>query len=156
MLDKAISNRRILPRLSMFFTLVCCFACPPSMAFAQADFGPLNTSIIAENTKLLEKPLFSPSRRPPLAPIVATTPEVTVPQPERLELLPSWTLTGVLVTEGEVVAIVRNTEAEQTYRFSVGESRDGWKLNLVDERSAVFSNGDKSIRVIYGNPPQEL
>ena len=87
-----------------------------------------------------ERPLFSPSRRPPPPPApvvapVAVRPPVKPPQPER----PTVALVGTIVgTSGTSRGIFVDTSSHDVLRLGVGEDYHGWVVRLIGLREATL------------------
>jgi hypothetical protein len=85
-----------------------------------------------------ERPLFSPSRRPPArppSPIIATAPP---PQPPKLILF------GIVMDSDEARAVVGVGTADKTRRVRIGDDIGGWKVTQIEERQLVLSLDDRS------------
>ncbi len=95
---------------------------------------------------ILERPLFSPTRRPPAQGAVA----VASPEPG-LEV----TLVGVIISSEEQIAIVRLKDASRFARLSVGDSFQGWTLEAIEPSRITFRRGDLEahIELTYDVPP---
>ncbi len=101
---------------------------------------------VEDFSAILERPLFSPSRRPPEQGVAA------VPAPEsQLQV----TLVGVIISSEEQIAIVRLTDASRFARLSVGDSLQGWILDLIEPNRITFRRGDveETIELTYNVPP---
>ena len=78
---------------------------------------------VEDFTSILERPLFSPSRRPPAEGVVATAaPELGL----------QVTLVGVIISSEEQIAIVRLEDATSFARLSVGDNFQGWTLDSIE------------------------
>ncbi len=95
---------------------------------------------------ILERPLFSPTRRPPVEGVVT----VVVPEPEL-----RVTLVGVIISSTEQIAIVKLADGARFARLSLGDSFEGWILDLIEPSSITFSRGDAEeiIELTYDSPP---
>ncbi len=95
---------------------------------------------------ILERPLFSPTRRPPAQGVVAAA----APEPE-LQV----TLVGVIISSDEQIAIVRLKDAGRFARLSVGDSFQGWILDSIEPSRVTFRRGDveEYIELTYEVPP---
>jgi hypothetical protein len=95
---------------------------------------------------VLERPLFSPTRRPPAEGAVP-------PQPSEPEL--QVTLVGVIISSEEQIAIVRLKDASRFARLSVGDSFQGWILDSIEPSRVTFRRGDveEIIELTYDVPP---
>lgn len=95
-----------------------------------------------------ERPLFSPSRRPPapapayVAPVAARQP-AKPPEPEH----PAIALAGTIVgTDGYRVAVFRDTSNQNVLRLHVGENYGGWVVRLIGPREArLVKNGEQAL-----------
>ena len=84
---------------------------------------------------MLERPLFSPTRRPP--PPLPPPAVVEVQEP-----LPNVHLYGLYGGESGVGAIV-NVDGKNR-RMYLNEAINGWKLSAIRERSITFKRGSRS------------
>jgi hypothetical protein len=87
-----------------------------------------------------DRPIFSPSRRPPppatptyVAPVAVRTPPKPV-EPER----PSITLLGTILGSTESIGIFFNPATRDVVRLRVGENHEGWALRAVKTREATL------------------
>jgi hypothetical protein len=92
-----------------------------------------------------ERPLFSPSRRPPPSPLAAP-PIVTSPlppprtvEPER----PPLALLGTIIGKRVEIAVFLEEKTKDTVRLKVGEGRDGWTLRSVHAGTVDFARGHR-------------
>ena len=111
---------------------------PARPSFAMAPVEDFST--------ILERPLFSPTRRPPAQGMVSTA----GPEPE-LQV----TLIGVIISSEEQIAIVRLKDADRFARLSVGDSFQGWTLDSIEPSRITFRRGDveEHIELTYELPP---
>ncbi len=95
---------------------------------------------------ILERPLFSPTRRPPAQGVTAAA----APEPE-LQV----TLVGVIISSEEQIAIVRLNDADRFARLSVGDSFQGWVLDSIEPSRITFRRGEveEHIELTYDVPP---
>jgi general secretion pathway protein N len=99
-----------------------------------------------------ERPLFSPSRRPPArgAAAPAVTPvKVSAPQAAR----PPLDLLGVVTGTAEGYAVFINTTTHDIVRLRTGEGHEGWILQSVQGREVVFEKDRRSAVVAFPPPP---
>ncbi len=113
-------------------------ALPAQPSYAMAPVEDFST--------ILERPLFSPTRRPPAegaVAAVASEPELQV------------TLVGVIISSEEQIAIVRLNDASRFARLSVGDSFQGWILDSIEPSRITFRRGDleEHIELTYDVPP---
>jgi tripartite-type tricarboxylate transporter receptor subunit TctC len=101
---------------------------------------PLNALAATRN-----RPLFTPSRRPP-APIVASTsvvaprPPPPPPAPEHSNLV----LVGTVAAGSEGLAVLIDPMSHNAVRLRTGEGHRGWILQSVDRRTATLQKGGQS------------
>ena len=97
-------------------------------------------------TATRERPLFSPSRRPPSAPVIATKPVAAPPPPppppapER----PNLSLVGTVRAENGSIAVFVDATTQATVRLRPGQNHRGWTLQSVDRRAAELQKGDRT------------
>ena len=113
-------------------------ALPDQPSYAMAPVEDFST--------ILERPLFSPNRRPPAQGVVAAVtaaPELQV------------TLIGVIISSEEQIAIVRLKDASRFARLSVGDSFHGWILASIEPSRITFRRGDveEHFELTYDVPP---
>jgi hypothetical protein len=93
-----------------------------------------------------DRPIFSPSRRPPPPPVVEK-PNVP-PPPPRVEKSPPEPLTlslvGTIAGDSNGVALFKEKNSQEVVvRLRIGESHQGWVLRSVHGREAVLEKGDR-------------
>ena len=87
-----------------------------------------------------ERPLFSPSRRPPAPAVVAAPPGSAPPPPKPAEPdHPLLTLVGTVVGETESMGIFADQTTKQFIRLKTGQDHAGWKLRAVLGREVIFA-----------------
>lgn len=93
-------------------------------------------------TDTRERPLFSPSRRPPPAAVGATPviaparPAARPGEPDH----PQLTLVGTVVSAHEAIAIFVEQASKTVIRLRTGQGYEGWTLRAIHERDTVFEN----------------
>jgi general secretion pathway protein N len=95
-----------------------------------------------------ERPLFSPSRRPPMPAVIAAPPPPVAPPPPPPEE-PSLNLVGTVAggSTGDGYAVFLDKTSHDIVSLKTGEGRDGWILQAVSNREAVLEK-NKRIAVI--------
>jgi hypothetical protein len=91
-----------------------------------------------------ERPLFLPSRHPPVAPAVAGT-VVVAAQPVE-DPRPRLALLGAVAGENDEIAIFLDLRSNDTIRLRTGQEHGGWTLRSVKGRQAVLAK-DKETAV---------
>jgi hypothetical protein len=86
-----------------------------------------------------DRPIFSPSRRPP-APAVgpAAAPKVAAAPKPRERERPQLNLVGTIASGEEGFGIFMDQSTKAALRLKVGEDYQGWKLRSVQGREAIL------------------
>jgi len=115
--------------------------------------NPLWALPLAQLSITRDRPIFSPSRRPPppatptyVAPVAVRTPAKPV-EPER----PTITLLGTILGTTESIGIFFNPATRDIVRLRVGEDHDGWALRSIKTREATLVKDRE--RVVLELPP---
>jgi general secretion pathway protein N len=99
-----------------------------------------------------ERPLFTPSRRPP-PPVVANTyqmPSAPPPPPEPEK--PQLSLVGTVTGSADAIGVFVEQAAKNVLRLKTGEAYNGWMLQMVRPREAVFARGQESVVLAMPTP----
>ncbi len=104
-------------------------------------------------TATRERPLFTPSRRPPAPPAVAAPierpkPAAVAAEPEK----PSLSLVGIVAGSTDGFAVFINNATRDIVRLKTGEGHEGWILRAVHGREVVLEK-DRHTAVIALPPP---
>jgi hypothetical protein len=107
--------------------------------------NPLWTIPLISLTATRERPVFSPSRRPP-AVVVAKAPAPPPPPPKPAEPeKPQLSLVGTILGEnGERIGLFVNPADRNALRLKVGEDHKGWVLREVLPRQVVLEKGQQN------------
>jgi general secretion pathway protein N len=89
-----------------------------------------------------ERPIFSPSRRPPPA-AVANVPKVEPPPPPSAPgpIRTQLSLVGTVASEKEGIGVFLDRATNNMVRLRMGEGHDGWILRAVRVREVTLQNG---------------
>ena len=117
-----------------------------------------------------ERPIFSPSRRPPLSPAVAVAPapappaSAKAPEPDR----PPLSILGTVVGRSDALGVFMEDVNRNVLRLHVGQDYAGWVLRAVNQRQVNFEKGsfiatlslpapgeEKAAAPTAGTPPGE-
>jgi hypothetical protein len=114
--------------------------------------NPLWDIPMATLTNARERPIFSPSRRPP-PPAVAQAPQVQqiagANQPDR----PLLTLVGTIAGIAEGIAIFEDENSKDIVRLRTGESHAGWTLTAVRAREVDLLHNRRTTILAIPSPP---
>jgi hypothetical protein len=103
--------------------------------------NPLAAQSMERLSATVDRPLFSPSRRPTPIPPVGQDPEPAQAPPPPPP--PSLVLSGV-VMDGESARVIVLVGAERRIlRAQIGDEIDGWKVSQIEGRRLVLSLGDR-------------
>lgn len=102
--------------------------------------NPIDTAKLSSLKAFVERPLFTPTRRPPF---VEETPQTESETPA--ETRPEFLLLGV--TSGPEGSVARITTADGAERRSLrqGEAIKGWQLQAVDSSSVTLTREGESV-----------
>jgi hypothetical protein len=100
----------------------------------------------------LDRPLFSPSRRPPARAIASpqVAPQRPAATPDSGE--PPLNLVGVVTGTEDGYAVFINTTTHDIVRLRTGEGHDGWILRSVKGRQAVLERNHRTAVVALPQP----
>jgi general secretion pathway protein N len=101
-------------------------------------------------TATRQKPIFSPSRRPPpiaAAPFVQATPAPAAERPSR----PPFSLVGAIAGEHDGIAILVDDATKLVVRLKTGESHSGWALRKVSRREVILQRNQET--AVLSLPP---
>jgi hypothetical protein len=121
----------------------------PAVPIAR-EHGPTGNPLWGIPVRVLtatrERPLFSPSRRPPAPPAVAAPapPQrpvvVAKPEPDH----PLLTIVGTVVSESDGIGVFIDQASNEVIRLHTGQDHDGWVLRAVQGREATFEKKERS------------
>ncbi len=126
---------------------------PPPREQRRPSGNPLWAVPMRALSATRDRPLFSPSRRPP-APAVAAAPvvvEAPAPRPAAPER-PMLTLVGTIIGEGDKIAIFFNPSSNTVIRLRLGQSEGGWVLRSVGSRETVLEKDHQSFTLALPAP----
>jgi general secretion pathway protein N len=129
-------------------------AAPVASASEQAlSANPLWAMPLAQFSVTRERPIFSPSRRPPpaaVAPVVA--PKIAaVPKPREPER-PQLTLVGTIASDEDGFGIFLDQSTKAVLRLKVGEDFQGWKLRSVQGRETALEKDRQIVTLVLPQP----
>jgi hypothetical protein len=117
--------------------------------------NPVRDIPLAELAVTRDRPIFSPSRRPPPPPVAAPIYTVaSAPRPAKVEVeRPPLTLVGTVVSENEAIAIFLDRTTREVVRLRTLESREGWVLRSVHGREVTLQKEREPTAVLALAPP---
>jgi hypothetical protein len=96
--------------------------------------NPLAAQSVERLSATVDRPLFSPGRRPPPRP-VAQAPEPTAPPPPPPDLV----LSGIVMDGESARAVVRVGAEKKVVRAQIGDDIGGWTVSQIEGRKLVLS-----------------
>jgi len=93
-----------------------------------------------------ERPIFSPTRRAPPAPVKLVSAQAP------LAAQPPLALVGAIAGDHEGIAIFLDGTTKTIIRMKTGESRAGWMLQAVKAREAILQKDEKTIVLVLHLP----
>lgn len=134
--------RRAAPFAALAAASAAALASPPVPA--RADPAP-----DGRFRAMVERPLFSPTRRPPAAPPAP----LDAPAPAALPLPPpDLTLSGVITGGGSGIALVRRPQDAAPIHVALGGTVDGWTVAEIRPRAIVLTRDARSVTVGLPTP----
>jgi hypothetical protein len=126
----------------------------PNAPVAPQTGNPLWATTLDQLAITRERPIFSPSRRPP--PVVAEPPRAELPpshpsappEPER----PQLSLVGTVASAREGIGIFVEQTTKNVVRLRMGEAHQGWILRAVQGREATLERNNE-LAVLAVPPP---
>ncbi|HUN95525.1 MAG TPA: hypothetical protein VMU69_04710 [Bradyrhizobium sp.] len=135
----------------------------PAAPVRTPSANPLWAIPLSQLPETRERPIFSPSRRPPPVAAVANAVPVKPPPRKREVRPPQLSLVGTISSEDESFGIFLDQATKAALRLRVGEDYQGWRLQAIrgrevtmqkDEQTAVLTlpepgvNSSGSVRLI--------
>jgi len=112
---------------------------------AQGLSNPLWAIPLTKLSATRDRPLFSPTRRPP--PLIArpatVAPMVTPPQPDR----PQFSLVGTAISANDSFGLFLENINKQVFRLKIGDAHSGWTLRSLQQRSASLEKSGSVVAV---------
>jgi general secretion pathway protein N len=131
---------------------------PPSPQPAPAVEHPLSANPLwamplSKFAVTRERPIFSPSRRPPTPAVIpAITPKaIAVPRPKEPER-PRLTLVGTIASDEEGFGIFLDQTSNGVIRLKIGEEFQGWKLRSVQGRETALEKDQQIVTLALPQP----
>jgi len=115
--------------------------------------NPLWAIPLTQLSTTRERPIFSPSRRPPPAavaaePAIVKAPAVRKKGPET----PPLALVGTIASDEEAFGIFLDQSTKAAIRLKVGEDYQGWKLRSVRGRETALEKDQQLVTLVLPRP----
>jgi general secretion pathway protein N len=131
----------------------------PAVPTAHAERAPAGNPLWGIPLRLLtatrERPLFSPSRRPPSPPVVAApqlppraAPVAKPAEPDH----PLLTIVGTIVGETDAIGVFIDQATNDVIRLHTGQDHAGWILRSVQGRETTFEKDRRTATLALPAP----
>jgi general secretion pathway protein N len=118
----------------------------------QLDANPIAGISLSTLRATRERPIFSPSRRPPRI----KTPSPLVQTVSEGPSQPPFKLLGAIAADSRGIAIFMDQRSRKVIRMGIGESHFGWTLRNVKGRVVTLESNKRTVVVLtIPNPPAE-
>jgi hypothetical protein len=115
--------------------------------------NPLWAIPVAQLPNTRDRPIFSPSRRPPPPAVApAAVPKVAAVAKPREPERPQVSLLGTIASDDEGFGIFLDQSTKAVFRLRVGEDYQGWKLRSVQGREAVLERDQEVVPLALPQP----
>ena len=131
---------------------------PPASRQHRLLGNPLWAIPLSTLTNTRERPLFTPSRRPPAPAVVAVPPPVQpIQAPVKVAQPLNLALIGTVVGNNESIGVFLDHASDRLIRLKTGESHSGWVLRSVQPQEVTLAKGDRkeTLRLSRVPPPQQ-
>ena len=100
-----------------------------------------------------DRPIFSPSRRPPPA-VVVSDPVPLKPPPLRKQEIepPPFSLVGTIASDDESYGILLDQATKVAVRLKVGDDYQGWKLRAIQGREVTIEKDQQGAVLTLPEP----
>jgi hypothetical protein len=114
--------------------------------------NPLWAIPLSQLSETRDRPIFSPSRRPP--PVAAVTESAPVkPPPRKIEIRPpQLSLVGTISGDDESFGIFLDQSTKAALRLKVGEDYQGWKLQAIRGREVTMQKDEHAAVLALPEP----
>jgi hypothetical protein len=132
---------------------------PPAPAAAPLPVlsdNPLWAVPLATLSATRDRPIFSPSRRPPIPAVAPVAVQRVAPAPKPKEPeRPQLSLVGTVASANEGFGIFLDALTKAALRLKVGEKYQGWKLRSVRGREVVLEKDEAAATLAMPKPGEE-
>lgn len=127
-------------------------AAPPAIPVRTPSANPLWGIPLTRLSGTRDRPIFSPSRRPPPA-AVAAEPTIARPPPRKKEIEPpQLALVGTIASGDEGFGIFIDQSTKAALRLKLGEDFQGWKLLAIRGREVTMEKDKRSAVLTLPQP----
>jgi hypothetical protein len=128
-------------------------AAPPPVPERAMSANPLWAIPLTQLSATRERPIFSPSRRPPPAAVAAEPATVKVSAVRKKEPeVPQLALVGTIASDEEGFGIFLDQSTKGAIRLKVGEDYQGWKLRAIHGRQVTMEKDQQAAVLTLPQP----
>jgi hypothetical protein len=114
--------------------------------------NPLWGIPLTQLSGMRDRPIFSPSRRPP-APAVAAEQAPVPPPPRKKEIEPpQLSLVGTIASDDESYGIFLDQSSKAALRLRVGDDYQGWRLRAIQGREVTIEKDQQGAVLTLPEP----
>lgn len=126
---------------------------PPATPQRPLSANPLWGVPLTQLSGTRDRPIFSPSRRPPPTAVVAD-PTPVRPQPLRKKAIepPPLSLVGTIASEDESYGIFLDQSTKAALRLRVGDDYQGWRLRAIQGREVTIEKDQQGAVLTLPEP----
>jgi general secretion pathway protein N len=117
----------------------------PGVQLPPPGGNPLWGIPVSALTATRERPIFSPTRRPPAPPPEPVPAAEPPPPPPAEPEQPLLSLVGTATGETDNVAVVVDQNTKNLVRLHVGEAVSGWYLRSIDSRAMTLEKDNRRV-----------
>ena len=115
--------------------------------------NPLWAIPLTQLSTTRDRPIFSPSRRPPPAAVAAESAIVKAPAVRKKEPeVPQLALVGTIASDEEGFGIFLDQSTKGALRLKVGEDYQGWKLRAIRGREVTMEKDQQAAVLTLPQP----
>ena len=126
-------------------------AAPVAEPVRALSANPLWAIPLAQLSGTRDRPIFSPSRRPPA--VAAAEPVAVKPPPRKKEIEPPpLSLVGTIASDEESFGIFIDQSTKAALRLKAGEDYQGWKLKTIRGREVTMEKDQQAAVLALPQP----
>jgi general secretion pathway protein N len=125
----------------------------PAASSRPLSANPLWSVPLSRLTVTRDRPIFSPSRRPPPPAVAAAPAPVRLPPPSKTEIEPPrLSLVGTIISGDERFGIFLDQSTNAALRLRVGDNFQGWTLRAIQGRDVTMEKGERAAVLALPQP----
>jgi hypothetical protein len=126
---------------------------PPAVPERTLSANPLWGMPLTQLSGTRDRPIFSPSRRPPPAAVAVDPVPVRPPPPRKKEIEPpQLSLVGTIASDDESYGIFLDQSTNAALRLKVGDDYQGWRLRTIQGREVTIEKDQQGVVLALPEP----